>query len=658
MDEVRLNTTTLGVFAWTELEPSEGKYEFGWLDKVFDLLHSRGKRVTLATPSAAPPAWMAQKYPEILRTGPDRVRRLHGNRVNYCWTSPVYREKVRAINEQLAQRFGGHSALLLWHVSNEYGGECYCELCKAKFQEWLKAKFKDNLDDLNQAYWTKFWSHRYTDWSQIDIPGEPHGETSIQGLSLDFKRFTTDQITDFFRNEVEPLRRLSPKVPVTTNLMGFYPGLNPWKLAPDLDVVGWDSYPQFRSEPMDAHAWAATAMSHDMVRSLKGGNPFLLMECSPSSSNWYPFMTLKEPGMHLFETLQAVAHGSDSVMYFQWRQSRGGQEKFHGAVIATGQGSNTKVFRDVTETGAALETLKELTGSTTKAEAAVIFDWENRWAIEGACGPIQGNKKYFETCLDHYVPFWEAGISVDVISQECDYSGYKLIVAPMLYMLKPGTAERMTKFVEDGGRLLCTYMTGWVDENDLVFEKGIFSPLQDLFGICSEELDAFYPHHDPRIVLPRGTHFGVEGSFEAVDFAERIRVIDAEVVGSYGKFWFEEQPAITRKFHGKGEAIYVAARLGVDFSEPFLNSMSASLGLHRNYSAVLPSGITVQRRVKDGNEFLFLLNATTLPTMVPAPDEPYMEMLSGRKVTGGIMLPSHGVAVLRRIQDPKGKAGV
>jgi beta-galactosidase len=288
-------------------------------------------------------------------------------------------------------------------------------------------------------------------------------------------------------------------------------------------------------------------------------------------------------------------------------------------------------------------------GSTVKADAAIIYYWENRWAIDGACGPIQGDKKYFETCLDHYIPFWEAGITIDVISQECDYSKYKLIVAPMLYMLKPGTADRLKKFVESGGILLGTYMSGWVDENDLVFEKGIFSPLEDIFGIKSEEVDAFYPHHDPRIVLPRGTHFGVEGSFEATDFAERIHVIDAEVVGSYGKFWFEEQPAITRKFHGKGEAIYVAARLGMDFNEPFLNSLSASLSLRRNYSAVIPSGITVQRRVKGDAEYLFVMNATTLPTHIPAPDQQHMEVLSGRTVTGGIMLNAYGMAVLRKL---------
>ena len=647
MSEVRLNSATLGVFAWTELEPAEGNYTFDWLDKVFDLLHSKGKRIVLATPSAAPPAWMSKKYPEILRTGADRIQRLHGNRVNFCWSSPVYREKVHTMNEELAKRYGSHPALMLWHVSNEFGGECFCELCTQAFRGWLRGKFNNDLEALNQAYWTRFWSHRFTDWSEIDIPGGPHGESAIQGLSLDFKRFNTDQIVDFFQAEAEPLRRLSPGIPVTTNLMGFYQGLNPWKLASHLDVAGWDSYPQFRTEPIDARGWGKAAMTHDLTRSLGGGKPWLLMECSPSSSNWYPVMNLKPPGMHLLETLQAVAHGSDSVMYFQWRQSRGGQEKFHGAVISTGQGNTSKVFNDVAQTGSALESLHDAVGSTTTADVAVIYDWENSWAIEGACGPVQGDKRYFDTVLDHYVPLWEAGISTDVISQESDFANYKLLIAPMLYLLKPGTAARMRTFVDGGGTLLATYMTGWSDENDLTFADGIFSPLSDLFGVRVEELDALYPHQAPCVVLPRGTHFGVEGAFEVHGFAERIHVLDAEVVGSYGKYWYGEQPAITRKFLGKGEAIYIGARLGMDFNEPFLNSLAASKGLYRNFHAATPSGVTAQRRVSGDVEYVFLMNASDKIAHVAPPDRAYIELLSGKPVTHGITLPAYGVAVLR-----------
>jgi len=647
MDEVRMNSTTLGVFAWTELEREEGKYRFDWLDDVFELINSNGKRIILATPSAAPPAWMSRAYPEILRTGPDRVRRLHGNRVNFCWTSPVYREKVRSINEQLAKRYGHHPALMLWHVSNEYGGECFCELCAQAFREWLKARFEGNLEAMNQAHWTRFWSHRYTDWSQIDIPGNPYGETANQGLSLEFKRFTTDQIVAFYRAEVGALRKHNASVPVTTNLMGFYGGLDPWKLAPYLDVVGWDSYPQFRDQPIDVRGWAKAALTHDLTRSLGGGKPWLLMECSPSSSNWYPVMNLKPPGMHLFETLQAVAHGSDSVLYFQWRQSRGGQEKFHGAVVATGQDNTSRVFSDVSQTGSALDSLSAVAGSTTTSDVAILYDWDNAWAIDGACGPVQGNKRYFETILDQYVPFWEAGISVDVISQECEFGQYRLVLAPMLYLLRDGTAERMRQFVEGGGVLLTTYMTAWADEHDLTFAGGIFSPLAELFGIRVEELDALYPEQKPCVVLPRGSHFGVEGAFEVLGFAERIHVLDAEVVGSYGKFWYGEEPAITRRFVGKGEAIYVGARLGHDFNEPFLNSLAASLNLRRNYDAPTPAGVTVQRRVGRESEFLFLMNAADKQAHLAPPERPAVEILSGKPVSHGITLPPYGVAVLR-----------
>jgi beta-galactosidase len=648
MDEVRLNLVTLGVAAWNELEPSEGNFEFGWLDKTFESMKARGRMVCLATPSTAPPAWLSAKYPEILRTGPDRVRMLPGNRGNFCWTSPVYREKVATINDRLAQRYGKHGALKLWHVGNDYGGGCYCDLCRQAFIGWLKAKFKDDLEALNSAYRTRIWGHRFSDWNQLQIPGGPHGESSIQGLSIDFYRFNTDQIIDFFLHEADPIRKGSPNVPLTTNLQGMVGDLDPWKLAPHLDVIGWDSYPQFRDKPMDARAWAMAGMSHDLMRSLSGSKPWLLLECSPSSAHWYPYMSLKPPTMHLFETLQAVAHGSDSVMYYQWRASRAGEEMMHGSVVSTGQGGRSRVFRDVAEVGAALETLSELAGSTSKAEAAVIYDRESRWALELSDGPVQSSKRYTETCLDHYWGLWESGITTDIINQDADLSGYKLVLAPMLYMLKPGTAERFRSYVENGGTLVCTYLTGWVDENDLVFEDGIFSPLSDLFGVRSEELDVLYPGTHARIVLPRGAAHGVEGSFQARDFVELVHATDTHVSATYALAWYEGKPAVTRKKVGSGEAIYIGARLENDFTEPFLVALCASLGISRNYPVSVPSGVTVQKRVLGSDEYLFVMNGSEATAHVPSPESPYVEMLSGRPVTHGLTLLAHGIAVLRK----------
>ena len=647
MDLAKFQVATVGVFSWVSLEPEEGVYTFEWLDTIMDMLASSGKFAVLATPSAAPPAWMSRKYPEIIKVGPDRVRRLHGNRVNFDWSSPIYREKVRTMATKLAERYGNHPALLMWHVSNEYGGESYSEYSRLAFVQWLKIKFHNDLDKLNAAYWTAFWGHTYTDWDQIEIPGPPLGETAIHGLAIDWRRFSTDEIVSFYLNESEPLRRIAPEIPITTNLMGFYPGLDAWKIAPHVDVVAWDSYPQFSQNPMNQRSWANIAMIHDLYRNLKGGKPFMLMECTPSSSNWYPVMSLKPPGMHFLEALQAIAHGSDTVMYFQWRQSRGSQEKFHGAVVSHGRREDSRVFRDVASVGAALEALSKVVGSVTKAEVALLYDWEVAWALEAACGPVQKSKGYLDTCLDHYMPFWQEGIAVDVLSSDCDLSGYKLVLAPMLYLLKPGVADRFKKFVEGGGTLLATYLTGYVDENDLVFEEGYLGPLQELFGIQVEEIDARFPSESAQIVVGDNA-LGMDGIFQTHTFCERVEASTAEVIAQYSEVWYSGEAAVTINRVGEGQAIYIASRNDEVFTEQLVHALIHKLDLESAAPFQLPVGVSATRRRSDEGEFLFVMNMTQESHWLPLPYE-YEELLSGQNLEGSLELSPYGVAVLKAI---------
>ncbi|MBZ0289495.1 MAG: beta-galactosidase, partial [Anaerolineae bacterium] len=475
-----INSASVGIFSWTALEPEEGRFTFDWLDRIMDMLAENGQYAVLATPSGARPAWMSQKYPEVLRVRPERQRNLHGTRHNHCLTSPVYREKTQIINSKLAERYQKHPALLIWHMSNEYGGDCHCELCNAAFRVWLQRKYQ-TLDALNHAWWTPFWSHIYTDWSQVESPS-PVGEPFVHGLNLDWKRFVTDQTSDFMCNEMEPLRRFTPDIPITTNLMGLYPGLNYWKLAQHLDVVSWDSYPSWHQEIPDSERGAHIAFVHDINRCMKGGKPFMLMESTPSVVNWQAFAKLKRPGMHLLSSIQAVAHGSDTVQYFQWRKSRGSSEKFHGAVVDHVGHEHTRVFRDVTEVGEVLEKLDDVVGTTIRPQVALIYDTENRWAIEDIQGLMKADKGYVSTSINHYQAFWKRGIPVDVIDMEQPLDSYRLVVAPMLYMVRPGVAERITRFVQNGGTFVATYWSGVVDENDLCFLNGFPGPLRQVMG--------------------------------------------------------------------------------------------------------------------------------------------------------------------------------
>ena len=641
------NVMSVGIFAWAALEPEEGRFEFGWLDEIMDRLAENGMYAILATPSGARPAWLSAKYPEVLRVMPNRQRILHGKRHNHCYTSPVYREKTQIINRKLAERYKDHPALLAWHVSNEYGGECHCDLCQEAFREWLKEKYDGNLDKLNHAWWTGFWSHTFTDWSQIESPA-PHGEDLIHGLNLDWKRFVTHQTIDFFKNEIAPLREITPDVPVTTNFMGTYPGLDYWKFAPELDVISWDSYPQWHGEIPDPDLGASVGFVHDINRSLKGGKPFMLMESTPSMTNWQKVAKLKRPGMHLLSSIQAVAHGSDTVQYFQWRKSRGCSEKFHGAVVDHCGHENTRVFRDVAEVGKVLEKLDKVVGTTVRPEVAIIYDWENRWAMEDAQAIRRDKVNYQFTCEQHYKTFWQQGIPVDVINMDCDFSKYKVLIAPMLYMVRPGVAERIEEFVASGGTFVTTYWSGIVDENDLCFLGGFPGPLRKVTGIWSEEIDALYDHDVNFVVPVSGNPLNLNKEYKAIELCDLIHAETAEVLATYKCDFYEGRPALTVNKFGDGKAYYIAFRSDFDFLSDFYKQLIKDLNISKVLDTELPEGVTAQKRSDGENDYIFIMNFSPEERKVILPDESFTDMLEGNKVEGEITLPGYGVRILER----------
>ena len=600
------NTVSINIFGWSAIEPEEGKYTFEWLDKIMADCEKNGTHVILATPSGARPAWMSQKYPEVLRVNSDRTKNLHGQRHNHCYTSPVYREKTRNINKMLAERYKDNKALIMWHISNEFGGECHCELCQQAFREWLKKKYDNDINKLNQQWWTGFWSHRFTDWSQIESPSEL-GEMYVHGHNLDWKRFVTYQTIDFYKNEIAPLRDITPYVPVTTNFMGTYPGLDYWKFAKEVDIVSWDNYPSWHNDYESTKELAEEiSFVHDINRSLKNGQPFLMMESTPSLVNWQPVSKIKRPGMHMLSSMQSLAHGSDSVLYFQWRKGRGASEKFHGAVVDHCGHENTRVFREVTEVGKVLEKIKEIKGSTIKSDVAIIYDWENRWAIDDAQALKRNKKFYEETCKDHYRAFWEKGISVDVINMDCDLSKYKLVVAPMLYMVRPGVAERIEEFVNNGGTFVTTYWSGLVNENDLCFLGGFQGPLRKVTGIWSEEIDSLYDS-DRNYMNIKGID-GLKSVYEVKDYCDVIHAETAQVLASYKEDYYKDMPCLTVNNFGKGKAYYIAARTGMDFNDDFYGKLIKDLGIESAVDCVLPQGVTATKRSSDKNDYIFVMN--------------------------------------------------
>ncbi|MDE5564031.1 MAG: beta-galactosidase, partial [Oscillospiraceae bacterium] len=386
MKKANINAVSLGIFAWAALEPEKDKFSFDWMDSIIDKLYENGIYVVLATPSDARPQWLAQEYPEVLRVNEQGQRMLYGNRHNHCYTAPAYQERVRIIDTKLAERYTSHPAVILWHISNEFGGECHCPLCQQEFRKWLQTKYQ-TLDNLNHAWWSHFWSHTYTSWDQLHSPSYI-GETAIHGLNLDWRRFVTDRTIDFMCTEIDAVKAVASDIPVTTNMMGMYAyELNYYKFAEKLDVISWDCYPDWHStDNSNADTACNECLSHDMMRSLKK-QPFLMMECTPSATNWRKYSKLKKPGMHELSVMNAIAHGADSGMYFQIRQSRGSCEKFHSAVISHTGTENTRTFREVSQTGADLKKLSDLIyGEMNPAKAAIIFDTENKWALDRCQG--------------------------------------------------------------------------------------------------------------------------------------------------------------------------------------------------------------------------------------------------------------------------------
>ncbi|WNR45727.1 beta-galactosidase [Paenibacillus roseipurpureus] len=642
------NVMSVGIFSWNALEPEEGQFKFEWLDHVLDTFAENGIYAWLATPSGARPAWMSSKYPEVLRVTPTRQRNLHGARHNHCYTSPVYREKVNIMNTKLAERYAEHPAVVGWHISNEYGGECHCDYCQDAFRDWLKVKYQ-SLDELNHAWWTSFWSHTYTDWSQIVSPS-PIGESAVHGHNLDWKRFVTDQTVDFCKHEIAPLKAMNANLPVTTNMMYNFSALDYRKFAHVIDVVSWDAYPTWHDAQDQAEDTVAAwfAFNHDIFRSLQK-KPFLLMESTPSLTNWQPVSKLKRPSMHRLSSLQAVAHGSDSVQYFQWRKSRGSSEKFHGAVVDHVGHEHTRVFRDVASLGETLSKLTPVIGTTTKSEAAILFDWDNWWAVNDTQGPRNKGIHFEETVMQQYKALWELGVPTDVISSEDNFSTYKLLIAPMMYLMREETGAKIRQFVTKGGTFVATYWSGIVDENDLCYLGGFPGPLRDTLGIWSEEIEGLHDHDRNGIVLQKGNPLGLQGTYEVRELCDLIHSEGAEVLAVYQDDFYAGRPALTRNSMGDGQAYYLAARVSDPrFYTEFYGQLVQQSGVRRALHVSLPDGVTSTVRTDGEYDYVFLMNFSGKEQVIELDNQAYTDMETKQLVANKVELPLHGISILRR----------
>lgn len=632
---------TLNVFSWAALQPSEEEYRFEKLDKIMELARKHKMKVCLATSTAAHPAWMARKYPEILRTDFSGLKRKFGVRHNSCPNSLVYRKYSVRLAEKLAERYKDYDNLVAWHISNEYGGECYCENCEKAFRVWLKKRYK-TLDELNRAWNTSFWGHTFYDWEEIVLPNQrsehwDQEHTTAQTISIDYRRFNSDSIMECFRMEYDAVKKHTPDIPVTTNLMGAYKALDYHKWGKYMDFISWDNYPS------NEDSISKTALNHDLMRGVGNGKPFVLMEQTPSQQNWQPFNTLKRPGVMRLWSYQAVAHGSDAVMFFQMKRSIGSCEKYHGAIISHAGHEHTRVFREVAELGAELDKLGgEILGAVGTAEIALIFDWENWWAVEYSAGPSV-RLKYHDEILKYYTALHTQNIPVDIVGEDDDLSPYKLVIAPVLYMTRPGVDARIREFVEKGGTFITTFFSGYVDENDLVIIGGYPGKLRDILGIWVEETDA----------LPdtKKNSFVYEGqTYSAELLCDIMHLEGAQALAEYQEDFYAGTPVVTCNAFGKGNGYYVGTSSEQVFYERLIKEICVKQQIKP--AAETPFGVEAVERFRDKEHYLFLLNHNEREEQISVPVAG-TDLLTGNtyQIGENMVLAAKGVAILKWMEE-------
>lgn len=641
MREAGVNLVSVAIFSWAWLEPRPGEYDFGWLDRVLDILHQHGIAVDLATATASPPPWMARLHPESLPLTADGVRLWPGGRQQYCPSSPAYREAAAALVRAMASRYKDHPALAMWHVNNEYGchvASCYCDVSAVAFRRWLERRY-GSLDALNDAWGTAFWSQRYDQWDEI-LPPRRAPTLSNPTQQLDFYRFTSDALLELFDMERDILREITPNVPMTTNFMNFFKPVDYWTWAKHEDIVSNDIYP----DPSDPESPVYAAMSHDLMRSLGGGRSWLIMEQTPSNVNWRPHNALKRPGQMRLWSMQSIAHGADGIMMFQWRAAKAGAEKFHGGMMPHVGPERSRVWREVVELGQNLKRLDEVLGARTPARVAMMLDWQSWWGLELDSKPSESVRMY-DQLHRYYRALYARNIAVDFVEPGADLSGYKLVLVPNLYMARGDIAADLERFVSGGGVVVMSYFSGIVDEHDHILLGGYPAPFRRLLGLRVQEFEPMMPDQSNGLIVSKS---GSGAAFSCDQWRDEIDLEGAEAIATFASDYYAGHPAVTYHQFGQGGAYYLGTRPDAAFMDWLLERACAEAGATPTAEAL--EGVEITRRMGEGASYLFVLNHNPHETQVTLPAPAY-DLLTGEERPPTIALPPFGVALLRE-QEP------
>ena len=635
--EAGVNTVSLPVFSWAKLEPEEGVYKFEWLDKILEILWKNKIYVFLATPTSAQPAWLSKKYPEVLPVDVQGRKRTHGMRVFFCVNSKKYRERAAALAKAMGDRYKKYPGLIGWHVANEYGTYCYCPTCQDAFREWLRKKYV-SLTKLNEKWNTGFWGRTLTAFEEIMLPTELNDDYRFNPVvQLDYMRFVTESTIECFNNEAKVLKQITPNLPVFTNISGLIKKIDQFKMVDHMDFAGWDNYPSPTDDP------SFPAMKHDIMRAAKDGASYCVMEQSPNQQNWQPYNKLKRPGEVKKIAYQGLAHGSDSSLFFQMRQSIAGQEKYHGAFISHSGRKDTRIYKEVKELGMELSKLNNtFRGGRTYSKVGMLFDWNSWWALELASGPTK-DMDYLEQVHYYYKQFYKQNISIDMLKYSSDFSEYKIIFAPLAYMVDEALAKKIERFVEEGGVLVATYMTGFVDDYDRCIYGAYPGLLKNVLGMWVEEVDALRPEEKNSINV-----VGKNESYTCGFLCDLIRLEDAEAIAVYEKDFYAGVPAVTKKCFGKGMAYYI----GTQVEEAYLSELVASLCREKGIRSPFDYEGEVEIRTRQSKKgiYYFVINFSEDGGRIDLGKSAYHNLLDDKQYSGQVELEKNAVMVLKKIK--------
>ncbi|MCV2394433.1 beta-galactosidase [Actinotalea sp. M2MS4P-6] len=636
MQEAGVNLVSVAIFSWARIEPAPGVLDWQWLDDTMDRLHDAGVKVALATATASPPPWLVHAHPEILPVAQDGTVLGPGSRQHYRIASPVWRQHVLRLTRLVAERYATHPALALWHVDNELGCHVphdYSDDAAAGFRRWLKSRY-GGIDALNTAWGTSFWSQRYSTFDEV-LPPRSAPTSLNPAQQLDFARYSSDAWLEHYRAIRDVLRDVTPHVPATTNFM--VTTRNKWMdyvaWAEDMDVVANDHY--LIGDDPEAHV--ELAFSADLTRGVAGGKPWILMEHSSSAVNWQPHNRAKRPGEMLRNSFQHVAHGADAVMFFQWRASASGAEKYHSALVPHA-GTDSRVWRRTVELGSALRSVAELRGSRVRSRVALVFSYPAWWGAELDSHPSV-DISYPGTLLAHYRALWRRNVTVDVVPPGADLTGYDLVVVPTLYLLTADEAANVAGAAEHGATVLVTYFSGIVDEHDRVHLGGYPGAFRDLLGVRTEE---FWP------LLPGEVHTLDDGT-RADLWSEDLHLEPGTVaMRTFSDGDLAGVPALTRRTvpgvagSPDGSAWYLATRPDAEGLQRLTDLLLAEAGIEPD--VVTPAGVEVVRRHDGATTWLVAVNHTSTDATLRAAGH---ELLTGTDVTGRWTVPAGAVRVLR-----------